>query len=142
MIRNYDCSFINFDKNWSFQKNLFTSFVILQKLIFFFVILHKFWIGLVYDNGPGGRSPNPSRVIPQTPKKVLDAALLNTQHYKVRIKGKVEQSRERSIALLYTQVQQLLKREPQGHPRLNLEMLQLYSLFQVGLVEYQPSLLI
>ena len=25
---------------------------------------------------------------------VLDATLLNTQHYKVRIKGKVEQSRE------------------------------------------------
>ncbi len=25
---------------------------------------------------------------------VLDASLLNTQHYKVRIKGKVEQSRE------------------------------------------------
>ena len=25
---------------------------------------------------------------------VSDAALLNTQHYKVRIKGKVEQSRE------------------------------------------------
>ena len=29
---------------------------------------------------------------------VLDAALLNTQHYKVRIKGKVEQSREWSSA--------------------------------------------
>ena len=32
---------------------------------------------------------------------VLDAALLNTQHYKVRIKGKVEQSREWSSALLH-----------------------------------------
>ena len=31
-------------------------------------------------------------VIPKTQKMVLDAALLNTQHYKVRIKGKVEQS--------------------------------------------------
>ena len=30
---------------------------------------------------------------------VLDATLLNIQHYKVRIKGKVEQSRERSSAL-------------------------------------------
>ena len=27
---------------------------------------------------------------------IRDAALLNTQHYKVRIKGKVEKSRERS----------------------------------------------
>ena len=30
---------------------------------------------------------------------VFDAALLNTQHYKVRIKGKVGQSREWSSAL-------------------------------------------
>ena len=35
---------------------------------------------------------------------VLDAALFNTQHYKVRIKGKVEQSRELSRALPYTLV--------------------------------------
>ena len=37
-------------------------------------------------------------------KKVLDASLLNTQHYKERIKGKVQQSRERSSALHYTLV--------------------------------------
>ena len=36
----------------------------------------------------------PGRVIPKTQKMVLDASLLNTQHYKVRIKGKVEPSRE------------------------------------------------
>ena len=35
-------------------------------------------------------------------KMVLDTSLLNTQQYKVRIKGKVEQSRERSSALPYT----------------------------------------
>ena len=35
---------------------------------------------------------------------VLDAALLNIQYYKVRIKGKVEQSSERSSALPYTSV--------------------------------------
>ena len=33
-------------------------------------------------------------------KMVLDPSLLNTQHYKVRIKGKVEQSRKRSSTLL------------------------------------------
>ena len=37
-------------------------------------------------------------------KMVLDASFLNTQHYKVRIKGKVEQSVERSSALPYTLV--------------------------------------
>ncbi len=34
------------------------------------------------------------RIIPKTQIMVLDAVLLNSQHYKVRIKGKVEQSRE------------------------------------------------
>ena len=34
----------------------------------------------------------------QDSKMVLDATLLNTQYYKVRIKGKVEQSREWSSA--------------------------------------------
>ena len=35
---------------------------------------------------------------------VLDNYLLNTQQYKVRIKGKVEQSSERSSAFPYTSV--------------------------------------
>ena len=35
-------------------------------------------------------------------KMVLDAALLNTQHYKVRIKSKVEQSSEWSCALAFS----------------------------------------
>ena len=39
-------------------------------------------------------------------KMVLDAALLNTQHYKVRVimKGKVERSREWRSTLPYTSV--------------------------------------
>ena len=47
-----------------------------------------------FANGPGDLGSIPGRVIPKTQKMVLDASLLNTQHYKVRIKGKVEQSRE------------------------------------------------
>ena len=35
---------------------------------------------------------------------VLDTAFLNTQHYKVSIKGKVEQSSKWSSALPYTSV--------------------------------------
>ena len=46
----------------------------------------------------------PGRVIPKIQKIVLGASLLNTQHYKVRIKGEVEQSRERSSALPYALV--------------------------------------
>ena len=48
----------------------------------------------VFANGPGDLGSIPGRVIPKTQKMVLDASLLNTQHYKVQIKGKVEQSRE------------------------------------------------
>ena len=53
----------------------------------------------VFANGPGELGSITGRVIPKTQKMVLDASLFNTQHYKVRIKGKVEQSRERSSAL-------------------------------------------
>ncbi len=58
----------------------------------------------VFANSPGDLGSIPDRVIPKTQKMVLDASLLNTQHYKVRIKGKVEQPRERSSALPYTLV--------------------------------------
>ena len=58
----------------------------------------------VFANGSGDPGSIPGRVIPKTQKMVLDASLLNTQHYKVRIKGKVEQSWERSSALPYTLV--------------------------------------
>ena len=58
----------------------------------------------VFASGPGDLGSIPGRVIPKTQKTVLDASLLNTQHRKVRIKGKVEQYRERSSALPYTLV--------------------------------------
>ena len=60
--------------------------------------------GWVLAIAPRDRGSMPGRVIPKTQKMVLDAALLNTQHYKVRIKGKMEQSREKSSALPYTPV--------------------------------------
>ena len=46
----------------------------------------------VFANDPGDLGSIPGRVIPKTEKMVLDTTLLNTQHYKVRIKSKVEQS--------------------------------------------------
>ena len=44
------------------------------------------------------------RVIPKTQKMVLHTSLLNSQYYKVRMKGKVEQSKERGNTLSYTSV--------------------------------------
>ena len=46
-------------------------------------------IGRVFANGPGDWGSIPGRVIPKIQKMVLDTSMLNTQHYKVRIKGKV-----------------------------------------------------
>ena len=57
-------------------------------------------VGKVFANGPG----DPGQVIPKTLKMVLDTSLLNIQQYKVCIKGKVEQSRERSSTHPYTSV--------------------------------------
>ena len=64
-------------------------------------------IGLVdrmFANGKGDLGSIPGCIIPKTLKMVLDTFLLNTQQYQVRIKGKVEQSREKSSALPYTLV--------------------------------------
>ena len=57
-----------------------------------------------FANGTGDRGSIPDRVILKTQKMILDTSLINSQHYKVRIMGKVKQSLERSSALPYTSV--------------------------------------
>ena len=61
-------------------------------------------VGRLFANGPGDRGSILGWVIPKTLKMVLDTSLLNTQHYKVFIKGKAEQSSERNNSLPYTSV--------------------------------------
>ena len=41
----------------------------------------------VFANRPGDLGSIPGRVIPKIQKMVLDASLLNTQHYKVQDQG-------------------------------------------------------
>ena len=84
------------------KKILLKSFSVIFPLILFYFIFLKFFS--VFANDPGDRGSIPGRVIPKTQKIVLDAALLNTQYYKIRIKVKVEQSSEWSSALPYTSV--------------------------------------
>ena len=55
-------------------------------------------MGRVFAKGPGDLGSIPGRAIPKSRKIVLYTALFYTQQYQVRIKGKVEQSRERSSA--------------------------------------------
>ena len=59
---------------------------------------------MMFTIGLGDLGSIPGLVIPKTQKMILDASLLNTQYYKGWIKGKVEQSRERSNTLPYTLV--------------------------------------
>ena len=63
--------------------------------------MHTRVVDRVFANGQGDLSSIPGRVIPKTLKMVFDASLLNTQPYKVRIKGKKKQSRERSSTPLH-----------------------------------------
>ena len=69
-------------------------------IVYIFYIEHFYFvpdIGLavrLFANGPRDLGSIPGRVIPKTQKMLFDASLLNTQHYKVRIKGKIEQSWE------------------------------------------------
>ena len=57
-------------------------------------------VGTVFTNDPEDLGSIRGHVMPKTLKMAQDTSLLNTQQYKVRIKGKVEQSR--SSALPYT----------------------------------------
>ena len=52
----------------------------------------------VFANGPEDWGSIPGWALLKTQKMVFDAALLNTQHYKVQIKGKVEQSKNRIVS--------------------------------------------
>ena len=44
-------------------------------------------VGRVFANGPGDLGPIQGHVILKTLKMILNTSLLNTQHYKVRVKG-------------------------------------------------------
>ena len=82
---------------------------ILQVLFFFLRLLlglHRLIdpVCRVFVNGLGDLGSIPGHVIPKTFKMILHTLLLNTQQYKLRIEGKVGQSRERCSALPYTLV--------------------------------------
>ena len=101
-------NFIYLSVNWIIFYYLFINFIRIILFVFLLIFYYLFllfynWVsGLMsrlFANDPGDRGSIPGRVIPKTQKMVLNIALLNTQHYKVEIKGKVEQSREWSSAL-------------------------------------------
>ena len=56
-----------------------------------YIYIYIYIVGRRFGKRLGDMGSIPGRVIPKTLKMLLDASLLNTQEYKVRIKGKVEQ---------------------------------------------------
>ena len=71
---------------------------------YIFTYIYIGLVGRVFARGSGVWDLISGHVILKNQKMVLDASLLNTQHYKVWIKGKIEQSRKRSCTLPYTLV--------------------------------------
>ena len=86
---------LNFKHNFFFsERRFYLSIYLVNIYIYIYIYMCVcVCVCVCVTNGAGDRSPIPGRVITKTQKMVLDAALLNTQHYKERIKGKVEQSR-------------------------------------------------
>ena len=63
-----------------------TQTIFLDKKVNFSLFHYIYRMYLYLFSGRGDRGSIPSRVIPKAQKMVLDAALLTTQHYKVRVK--------------------------------------------------------
>ena len=89
----------------------------------------------MFANSPGDLYSIPGRVIPKTLKMVLDATLLNTQHYKARIKGKVEQSRERCSAPPRNLGVEAIEKGAFGSPSTTLPTLLLLTYYFLRLVK-------
>ena len=69
-------------------KSEFYSSLIENKIFNIINIYIYIYIHVHFANGLGDLGSIPGRVIPKTQKMVLDATLLNTQHYNIRIKVK------------------------------------------------------
>ena len=88
-------------------ENYTTIYIYIYNIIIIVIWYNYQAIGLmcrVFANGPEDWGSITGWVIPKTQKMVLDTALLSTQHYKVGIKGNVEQFWEWNSTLPYTLV--------------------------------------
>ena len=138
------------DYTWCFRKINKYKMLFLHMLLKFDVIWTRIaqvvrlplivLVGRVLTNGPGDLGSIPGRVLPKTLKMVLDTSL----QYKVRIKGKVEPSREWSSTLLFTRCSSYWKGSLLARPRLrsptlrfDCEMMPIFLKHTVNLKYYQ-----
>ena len=72
--------------NWINRETLESC--LLFSIEYIYIYIYIYIVGKVFTNGLGDQGSVPGRVVPKTQAMVFDAALLNTQHYKVRIRVK------------------------------------------------------
>ena len=77
-------------------------YIIIMPVIYIYIYIYIYITSIMirgFTNGLEDRGSISGHIIPKTQKMVFQASLLNTQHYKVRIKGKMEQSKKKNSAL-------------------------------------------
>ena len=105
--KNYLEFYMLYYRYWAHFMNIQWNITILYIYIYIYMCMFVCvrvcdWLNRVFASGLENRGSIPVWVIPKTPKMVLGVSFLDIQHYKVRIKGKVEQSRKLSSAFLYS----------------------------------------
>ena len=69
--------------------------------IYFYQFIDLHWRqNRVFTYGPGDRGSIPGRVLPKIQNMIPDTSLLDTQYYKVRINGNLEQSWKKGAVLV------------------------------------------
>ena len=84
-IELFGCNIFDKLKACTRASQMLCSILVIYSKIYMVAHWHS---GIVFTNGPGDRGSIPGEVIPKTQKMVLDAFLLNTQHFTVLVKGK------------------------------------------------------
>ena len=90
------CLFVHWSLKVLRIKKAFKHKILIRIYIYIYGLAVRVFANDPGDLGsiPGHTKDSKKKKKKKEKKKVLDASLLNTEHYKVRIKGKVEQSRE------------------------------------------------
>ena len=107
------------NQHYSFAQSQIVPSIVIPIIQFRYTVIPDIGLAVrVFANGPGDLGSISGRVIPKTQKMVLGVSLLNTQHYKVRIKGKWSIPGKGVAPSPTPWCSKLSKREPSGHPRL------------------------
>ena len=121
--------YISFLRPQSVILTFFYTLTYFNRILIIIISLACLNIGLavrVFANDPGDLGSIPGRVIPKTQKMVLDASLLNTQHYRYGSRVKWSNPGKGVVPSPTHWCSKLSIREHSGHPRLRVDNLLLF----------------